>query len=89
MIDDIIQMTQKLRDIMKSNVPLLEHEINSIINNQERSPKRIEWILDTLLDYLYMGVGKEQFKRLNSYYKSICLEFSAEYDKFYHEIIDE
>jgi hypothetical protein len=89
MIKDLTIKIRKLRTDMESNLPFLENEINSIIKNQEKSHKRIERMLDTLLDYLYMGVGEKQFKMLNSYYESFCPKFSAEYDKLYHETMDE
>ena len=89
MIDDIIRMTQNLRKLMESNIPILETEIDSMIEKREESPKEIERLLDTLLDYLHMGIGEDQFLKLNSYYSSFCPENSAEYDRFYREIFNE
>ena len=89
MLDDIIRITQKLRKDMESNIPLLDDEINYIIENQDRSSQKIERILDTLLDYLQLGIGEEQFKKLNSYYATFCAGFSMKYDKYYHELIDD
>lgn len=88
MIEDIIKTIQKLKGSMESNIPLLDLEINSIIENREQSFIRIERLLDTLLDYLYLGVGKDQFLKLNFYYGSFCPEYSENYSKFYHEIVD-
>lgn len=81
-------MTRDLKKRMESNIPVLEKEIDLIIQNKEKNPKTIEYILDTLLDYMNLGVGEDQFRKLNSYYSSFCSENSAEYDKFYHDIVD-
>jgi len=35
-----------------------------------------------------LGVGKDQFLKLNFYYGSFCPEYSENYSKFYHEIVD-
>ena len=82
-------MMQELRANMESNIPLLEMKIDLIIESKEISPKKIEGLLDILLDYMYAGVGEDQFKKLNSYYSSFNPEYSAEYDKFYHELLSE
>ncbi|MFP4656479.1 MAG: hypothetical protein ACLFNK_02770 [Candidatus Woesearchaeota archaeon] len=88
MIDDIVEITEKLREDMKHNVPILDREIDYIIEVRNQSIERIENILDTLLDYSQMGVGEEQFIKLNSYYHTFCPEYSAEYSWFYDEIMD-
>ena len=88
MIEEIIKMADKVRKDIKSNLPLLEKEIDSIIENKVKSSEKIEIILDTLLDYLYAGVGESQFKKLNSYYHSFCPEFSKDYENFYSELRD-
>jgi len=74
---------------MEATLPLLDAKIDEMIKNQERSSKRIESVLDTLLDYVGMGLGEEQFKRLNAYYGSFCAELSAEYDRYYDEIVQQ
>ena len=87
MLDDIIRMTESLKKDMESNIPDLDKEIDRMIENREESSQRIEGMLDILLDHLYMDVGKDQFIRLNSYYSTICPDYSAEYSRFYDEII--
>jgi len=87
MIEDIIRMTRDLRKQMESNIPILEREIDLMIQNREERPENIEWVLDTLLDYIDLGVGEKQFLRLNSYYASFYPENSAQYDKFYLDTV--
>jgi hypothetical protein len=89
MLEDLIEIIGALKKDMEANIPILNKEIDSIIKNKEKSPQKIEWVLDTLLDYVSMGIGENQFIELNSYYSSIHPKYSAEYDKYYHEIIDE
>jgi hypothetical protein len=85
MIEDIIEMTHLLRCRMKGMLPFFDDEIDDIIVNHEESPKIIEPLLDSLLDYAYMGIGESQFKRLNSYYKTFNEEYSNDYARFYYE----
>ena len=87
MIEDIIRMTRDLRKQMESKIPILEGEIDLMIQNREERLENIEGVLDTLLDYMDLGVGEKQFLKLNSYYASFCPENSAQYDKFYQESV--
>jgi hypothetical protein len=77
-----------LKKDIEFNIPIIDTEIDSMIKNKEKSSQNIEKMLDTLLDYLSLGVGEDQFIKLNSYYRSICPEYSAEYNGFYQEIIE-
>lgn len=72
---------------MKNEIPKLEKEIDSIILNKEKCPKKIEKTLNIIFDYVHMGLGKKQFIKLNSYYKSVNPEYSNEYYESYKEII--
>lgn len=74
---------------MESYIPELEQEIDEMIEKREKAPKRIENMLDLLLDYLHMGIGEEQFIKLNTYYGSFCPTHSAQYDAFYHDTVGE
>ncbi len=86
MVEDIINSIRTIRKQIADVLPLLDSEITLIIENQEKSPQRIEWILDTLLDYIYMELGEAQFHRLNSYYGTFNKENAAQYTRIYHEI---
>ncbi|MBS3113244.1 hypothetical protein J4418_04125 [Candidatus Woesearchaeota archaeon] len=88
MIEDIIKITEKIKKEMESNIPVLEEYINLMIKNKERSQNEIESMLDILLEYISMGMGEEQFKKLNHYYGLFNPEFSAKYNEFYHELFD-
>ena len=76
----------RLKQDMKDSLPLLERQINAIIQSNERSPKIIESYLDVFLNYAYMGVGKQIFEKLNSYYATINKEYANEYSQMYRKI---
>ena len=86
MIDDVVDEIRNLRTNLFKTIPLLEQEINNIIHSKITSQQHIERLLDALLDYGYMGVGKEQFMKLNSYYATFNQEYSDKYKEFYEEI---
>lgn len=86
LIEDIIGITGKLKEQMESNLPFINSEIDQIIRNKETSMPRIEQLLDTLLDYMHLGVGEPEFKRLNTYYASFNQENAGAYDGFYQEL---
>src|SRR3989344_5351479 len=60
-----------LQKQVKAVLPLISDEINGIVNQKIDDPKKIESILDQLLDFSMLGLGLEQFEKLNQYYSSI------------------
>jgi len=89
MIEDILRITEGIRKQIESNIPLVNDELNRIIESRDTSTKRIEQLLDILLDYMYLGIGKPQFKRLNSYYALFNKKNADVYDRFYQELIED
>lgn len=85
MLDDIIRMTLELKKQMQSQLPIIDKQINTIIQTKEESPQVIESVLDILLDYSLMGVGDDQFKKLNKYYATFNFSNAATYTRFYEE----
>jgi len=88
-IDDIARMTGIIRKQMESNLPLITSEIDTIIVKNDRTIKRIEHLLDTLLDYMQLEVGESEFKKLNKYYESFNKKNADVYTGFYQEQIDD
>lgn len=78
-IEELSKRIKELKASMESCLPFLDEQINEIIKNKDRSIKRIERVLDLLLDYAQVGVGEEQFNRLVSYYESLNKENAAFY----------
>ncbi len=89
MIEDILQMTRDIKNQMETNLPSINNEIDRIIKNKDTSTKRIEQLLDILLDYLHLGVGEPEFKRLNSYYTLFNEANANVYQGFYQELMEE
>jgi hypothetical protein len=85
----LIKLIEKTRDTIKSVMPTIREEIQSIITNRETDQHRIETTLDMLLDYLYWGFAQKEFNELNSYYSTIDKEGAADYQRFYDEIMAE
>lgn len=82
----IVDSLKHLQDHMKANLPNLSSEISDIIAREDKSVQRIERLLDTLMDYGQMNIGKNEFERLNGYYSRINKENSLSYERFYKEI---
>ena len=79
-------MTKELRKRMESNLPLFDEIIDDMIATGDRDERAIERILDTLLDYGYMGMGEKQFNRLVEYYGTFSPKYAEEYRGFYQEL---
>jgi len=85
-VKDIVDLVRGLQKRMETNLPIISSEISDIIVREDRSGQRIERLLDTLLDYGQMNIGKEEFLRLNGYYSTVNRENSSSYDRFYKEM---
>ena len=75
-----------LQKQVKAALPLISDEINCIVNQKIDDPKKIESILDQLLDFSMLGLGLEQFEKLNQYYSSINSQAAKFYDQQYHQL---
>ena len=85
-IDNIVRKTGIIKKKMESNLPLINSEIDTITIKKDRTVKRIEHLLDTLLNYMYLGVGESEFKKLNRYYESFNKKNADAYNRFYQEL---
>ena len=79
MLDEIVVRLKSLKKLMEKELPYLQHEVKDILKSKSRAVDRIEKTLDVLLNYGQLGVGEDEFKRLNSHYAS----FNPENAKFY------
>lgn len=86
-IDDILIMNGIIRKQIESILPLINSEIDIIIKKNDRTVKRIEETLDTLLNYMYLGTGESEFKKLNEYYRSFNKENADIYNELYQELM--
>ncbi|MBU0470139.1 MAG: hypothetical protein KKA62_01515 [Nanoarchaeota archaeon] len=86
MLEKIIETLNVIKKQAEENLTSINVEIDDLIKNKIQSVDRIEYLLDTLLDYGYLSVGEQEFKRLNSYYASFNPINAKIYDSFYEEI---
>jgi len=85
----IEKLVKKVYELNKKDMPYVRKDIDLILRNNVKDIRHIEKTLDRLLDKLYLGLGEQEFKKLNNYYKTIHKQNSLEYEKFYREIINE
>ncbi len=84
-VDDIVRMTKMVQALMDLQLPALDQQINSILAEKRTDIEEIEQILDVLLDYGHLGVGKKEFFRLNNYYATFSPDNAKIYRGFYDQ----
>jgi hypothetical protein len=84
--ESIIRLIRSLRSTMQENLPQVRSAIDDIICSKDTSVIRIERMLDTLLDHMHVGIGEEEFLRLNAYYGTVNEEYAMEYRRFYEDL---
>ncbi|MBW2967318.1 hypothetical protein KY362_02415 [Candidatus Woesearchaeota archaeon] len=87
--DKIVAMIENLDGLVQWGLKYVQQDIECIVLWNDRPAHRIETLLDTLLGYIYMGRGDEEFKLLNEYYHILHDENAAEYDRIYEEITND
>ena len=89
MSDNLIRIIKDAKNKMEDSIPFFDKEIDRIIKNKNSEIREIEKLLDNLLDFGYMGIGKPQFDKLNKYYETLNLKNSNLYSKYYEELLEE
>ncbi|MCX6709586.1 MAG: hypothetical protein NTV63_01360 [Candidatus Woesearchaeota archaeon] len=87
-LEGITKEIKSIREQAEYTLPVYRKDVDKIIDTQVKSASEIENILDCLLDLCLIGVGDEEFKRLNSYYMSVDSEKAKSYDQFYKSMFD-
>ena len=85
-MDDLIKAITQLKQKMGAHIPVIRRDIDHIITAKMTDELTIERTLDTLLDYGQLGLGQEEFRRLNGYYATIRPEYAERYNEFYAEM---
>lgn len=82
---------KELQQLEKQKLVLEKENIDYIINKKIKNKLKIEKSLDNLLDLTYWyGVEmNETFYKLLNYLKTIDINLSKDYEKYYLEIIEE
>ncbi|MEK6816855.1 MAG: hypothetical protein AABY09_04535 [Nanoarchaeota archaeon] len=88
-MDKIAETIRQLETIVQREIPAIRWEVRRMIDEKETSIKKIETMLDTLLNLAYMGKGEEEFLRLNRYYSKISKPNAEFYSRCYHEITED
>ncbi|MEM0230850.1 MAG: hypothetical protein QXJ50_00275 [Candidatus Woesearchaeota archaeon] len=71
----------------ESVMPFVHSEIERIIMTNDRKIEDIEYLLETLLEYCALGVGREEFLRLNRYYAMLDKKNAEAYLRSYEIIV--
>jgi hypothetical protein len=85
---EIMDLCKKMQEHAKIVIRGLESETSSVIRSRSRDEKRIEHLLDRLMDYSVFEEGLPLFKRLLRYYYHINPEVTCSYVMFYREMYD-
>lgn len=84
---DIIQSLKNVHALAEAQLPTIQNRINTIIKSKSRDSKEIEDLLDILLNYQFMGIGKAEFKTLNSYYGTFDKQASKDWLRIQKELL--
>lgn len=83
---NLLEKLQSIKALMKSNLPLINKEIDNMIAKKTKDYRAIEYVLDMLLDYRYMEIGEREFDKLVTYYRTVDEDGADYYQKAYKEI---
>lgn len=70
----------------EQKLPLIQPTINWIVDNKIHNPRSIEKTLDTLLGFVSIGLGGEEYHKLNDFYSTFSPKNAKEYKKLYKKI---
>lgn len=87
-MDAIKKSIDHLEMVIEREMPNIRAEVRRMIDEKETSVKKIETMLDTLLNLAYMGKAKDEFVMLNSYYSTINRYNAEFYRNYYSEITE-
>ena len=88
-IKQIVTLIEDLQRQMEAHLPLLQQEVEQIIQTKSTDSKAIEHIFDTLYGYLAHGMGEGLYIQLLQYYKTVDAEGAAFYWDFFEEAMEE
>ena len=84
-LNEIKQIIEGFNRLVQLHLPVLESEIEALIERKSTNTKAIEYTLNTLLSLILHGFGDDLFIRLLEYYKTIDVKgamfYWNEYDK--------
>lgn len=91
LVSNLKDPIQELQQLQKQKLVLEKENIDYIINKKLKNKLEIEKSLDNLLGltYWYGLEMNETFYKLLNYLKTIDINLSKDYEKYYLEIIEE
>lgn len=88
-IEEIKAMILQIVDLQKESICRIKKEIQFMIQNREKDSRKIEFLLDQLLDLIQTDEVSFLFQQLCTYYETISLEGSKDYQKIYQQLYEE
>ena len=85
---EIKELCRALNTLSELAVSELQPQVDAIIRLRSRDEKRIQCVLDQLLDYAGFEAALDLFKQLLRYYYHINPAETASYIKSYKELYD-
>lgn len=85
-MEDLIKIIERTRSTIAVQITDLGKEVDRIIAVKVTDTQTIERMLDTLLDCGQLGLGEQEFRRLNAYYATIKQEYAQRYEELYTEM---
>ena len=86
---DIVALVKSMHRLARQAEVQYTKEVDAIITARCRDPKRIEHILDGILDFCFDSAMLSLYKRLSRYYFKIDQAATASYVKAYRDMWDE
>jgi hypothetical protein len=86
------RLVNEIRLFMKQaeqNFLLVKPAVDWIVEHQITSQTSIEKTLDTILGFVPIGIGIEEYHKLNDFYSTLYPKEAKEYKKLYKKICDE
>ncbi len=85
LVRDMKEIGSGLQQMLKNALPEVDGQIDQITRTHSRNLRQIEFLLDSLTDWMMWGVGGEQYIRIVEYLKTFEPELAAHYWQRYEQ----
>jgi Tfp pilus assembly protein PilN len=79
LLRSIPPIIQQMQELMAIHAPVLQGQVNAILEQRSKDIDRIDHLMDDLLVVIPHGYCLEDFERLNNYLKTLDAEAAAYY----------
>jgi len=87
--EELVGTINVIREFARESLPLIEEQVNLIVEQKLDDQSLIEQTLDSALSFVHLGFGEDLFQRLNQYYATISPEGAQDYNRMYQEFFGE